>query len=199
MSFQKKQKKFPTNRNNPTDFFSSVALLLSVGAMIIVPSLSYCQNKTVSLHEITPFLGFYAPDRFETSMALGVRYYYQIDQRYSVGVILGFARSKQDFLRRTNTLNLLPGSDRVFYNGVRAAHTFLNGKVEPYALIHLGLTRLYDENSFTYGLGLGARVRLNPRVSFRYEFFNYIFSSGRGNNVWTNKNIEASLGFGYAF
>jgi hypothetical protein len=157
------------------------------------------QNKTATLHEISPFLGFYAPDRFETSMAFGVRYYYQIDPRYSVGVIIGFARSKQDFLRRTNNLNLLPGSDRVFYNGARATHTFLNGKVEPYALIHFGLTRLYDENSFTYGLGLGTKVTLNPKISFRYEFLDYIFSSGRSNNAWTNKNIEVSFGVGYSF
>jgi hypothetical protein len=156
------------------------------------------QNKTATLHEIAPFAGFYAPDRFETSMALGVRYYYQIDKRYSVGAIIGFARSKQDFLRRANGLNLLPGSDRVVYHGARAAYTFLNGKVEPYALMHLGLTRLYDENSFTYGFGIGTKMSLAPKVAFRYEFLNYIFSSGRNGNAWTNKNIEVSLGFGYS-
>jgi len=161
---------------------------------------AFAQTKppAPSIHEIAPFLGFYAPDRFETSMAFGVRYYYEIDQRYSVGLILGFARSKQDFLKRTNNLNLLPGSSRVVYNGARATHTFLIGKVEPYALLHLGLTRLYDQNSFTYGLGIGTKVRLNPKASFRYEFLNYIFSNGRSTNAWTNKNIEVSLGFGYA-
>jgi len=203
MRLQKQQINFSTDRNNATDKIKSVALFLSVGTFLfltsIITSTSYCQTKAISVHEITPFLGFYAPDRFETSMALGVRYYYQIDQRYSVGGIIGFARSKQDYLRRTNNLNLLPGSDRVFYNGARATHTFLNGKVEPYALIHLGLTRLYDENSFTYGFGLGAKVTLNPRVSCRYEFINYIFSSGRDLNNWTNKNLEVSLGFGYSF
>lgn len=161
---------------------------------------TFAQNKPTiaSVHELAPFLGFYAPDRFETSMALGVRYYYEIDQRYSVGLILGFARSKQDFLKRTNNLNLLPGSSRVVYNGARATHTFLNGKVEPYALLHLGLTRLYDQNSFTYGLGIGTKVRLNPKVVFRYEFLNYIFSNGRDSNSWTNKNIEIALGIGYS-
>jgi outer membrane beta-barrel protein len=156
------------------------------------------QSKTAALHEITPFAGFYAPDRFETSLTIGVRYYYQIDKRYSVGAIIGFARSKQDFLRRANGLNLLPGSDRVVYHGARATYTFLNGKVEPYALMHLGLTRLYDENSFTYGFGIGTKVSLNPKVALRYEFLNYIFSSGRNGNAWTNKNIEVSLGFGYS-
>jgi len=163
-------------------------------------SAAFGQNKpsVASIHEITPFIGFYAPDRFETSMAFGVRYYYEIDQRYSVGAIIGLARSKQDFLRRTLNANLLPGSTRVVYNGARATHTFLNGKVEPYALLHLGLTRLYDENSFTYGFGIGTRVSLTPKVSFRYEFINYIFASGRDRNNWTNKNIEVSLGFGYS-
>jgi hypothetical protein len=157
------------------------------------------QNQAPAVHEIMPFLGFYAPDRFEASMAYGVRYYYQIDQRYSVGVVVGFARSKQDFLRRSDNLNLLPGSDRVVYNGARATHTFLSGNVEPYVLLHLGLTRLYDENSFTYGLGIGTKVSLDPKISFRYEFLNYVFSSGRSDNAWTNKNIEVSLGFGYSF
>jgi len=160
-------------------------------------SMARSQNKAPSVHEIAPFLGIYAPDRFETAMAFGVRYYYHIDKRYSVGGIIGLANSKQDFLRRTNGLNLLPGSSRVFYHGARAAHAFLNGKVEPYAMLHLGLTRLYDENSFTYGLGLGTKVSLNPKVSLRYEFLHYIFSSGRDRNAWTNKNLEVSLALGY--
>jgi hypothetical protein len=192
---------FPTDRNNPADKIKSVGLFLSVAALfwltVLLPSAAYSQNKPASVHEIAPFLGFYAPDRFETSLAVGVRYHYHIDQRYSVGVIIGFASSKQDFVRRTNGLNLLPGSSRVFYHGARATHTFLKGKVEPYALLHLGLTRLYDENSFTYGLGVGTKVSINPKISFRYEFINYIFASGRDLNTWTNKNIEVALGFGY--
>lgn len=167
----------------------------------LIATTTFAQNKPAapSVHELSPFLGFYAPDRFETSLALGVRYYYEIDQRYSVGLILGFAQSKQDFLKRTNNLNLLPGSSRVVYNGARATYTFLNGKVEPYALLHLGLTRLYDQNSFTYGLGIGTKVRLNPKVALRYEFLNYIFANGRDSNSWTNKNIEIAFGFGYSF
>ncbi|MCG3118409.1 MAG: hypothetical protein ALAOOOJD_00609 [bacterium] len=196
MRFRRNVKIFPTVRRRAVVSLPAIGTFLFV--MFAMPSASHSQTKPASIHEITPFLGMYAPDRFETSVAIGVRYYYQIDKRYSVGGIVGFARAKQDFLRNTNGLNLLPGSNQVFYHGARATYAFLNGKVEPYGLAHLGLTRLYDENSFTFGWGIGTKVRLNPNVVLRYEFLNYIFSSGRDNNTWTNKNIEVSLGLGYS-
>jgi hypothetical protein len=159
---------------------------------------AHSQSGTFSVHEIAPFIGLYAPDRFETSTAFGVRYYYHIDKRYAVGVLIGFARAKQDFLRRTtNGLSLQAGSDRVFYHGARATHSFAAGKIEPYGIFHLGLTRLYDEQNFTYGFGIGTQVKINPKFSFRYEVLDYIFSSGRDRSAWTNKNIEVSLVLGY--
>ncbi len=173
-------------------------LLFTAIFMFLHLTAARSQTQAFSVHEIAPFLGFYAPDRFETSTAFGVRYYYHIDKRYSVGVLIGFARAKQDFLRRaTNGLSLQPGSDRVFYHGARATHSFATGKIEPYAIFHLGLTRLYDEQNFTYGFGIGTQVKINPKFSFRYEFLDYIFSSGRDRSAWTNKNIEVSLVLGY--
>jgi hypothetical protein len=155
------------------------------------------QNQPISVHEIAPFLGFYAPDRFETSTTFGLRYYYKIDNRFGIGAVLGFARAEQNFLRQVNGLTLQPGSDKVFYHGARATQSFPAGKVEPYLIFHLGLTRLYDENNFTFGFGLGTKISIHPKFSLRYEFQNYIFSSGRDQNSWTNKNLEVVILLGY--
>ena len=64
-------------------------------------------------------------------------------------------------------------------------------------VVHLGLTRFYGENSLTYGFGAGTKVAINQKFSFRYEFFNYIFSNGRDAAAWTNKNIEVAFMLGY--
>ncbi|MGH7456390.1 MAG: outer membrane beta-barrel protein, partial [bacterium] len=173
-------------------------LLFTAIFMFLHLTAARSQTQAFSVHEIAPFLGVYAPDRFETSTAFGARYYYHIDKRYTVGVLIGFARARQDFLRRaTSGLSLQPGSDRVFYHGARATYSFAAGKFVPYAMFHLGLTRLYDEQNFTYGFGIGTQVKINQKFSFRYEFLDYIFSSGRDRSAWTNKNIEVSLVLGY--
>jgi hypothetical protein len=194
-------KHFSLDIKNSVDFFSSIKFLSFVFLITVLPAtIAFCQTsqtKTFALHEIAPFVGFYAPDRYETSTAWGFRYYYQLDKRNAVGGIIGFARAKQDFLQRANGLSLQPGSNRVLYHGARATHAFSIGKIEPYGMFHLGLTRMYDENNFTYGFGLGTKIKLNPKFSFRYEFLNYIFSSGRDLSAWTNKNIEVSVVVGF--
>lgn len=154
-------------------------------------------RKTVT-HELAPCLGFYAPDRYETSLAYGIRYYYNIDRRFGVGAVLGIAHAKQTFVRRVlNNTSLQTGSDRVVYHGARATQSFPAGRIEPYLIFHIGLTRLYSQNSFTFGLGLGTKVMTKRNFSLRYEFSNYIFTSGRGNNAWTNKNLEMALMMGF--
>lgn len=155
------------------------------------------QARKAATHELAPYLGFYAPDRYETSLAYGVRYFYNIDRRFGVGAVLGFARAKQDFVRRVSNITLQSGSDRVVYHGARATQTFSNGKIEPYLIFHIGLTRLYSQNSFTFGLGLGTKVMTNRKFALRYEFNNYLFTSGRDNGAWTNKNLEMALVLGY--
>jgi hypothetical protein len=197
---KKLQRHFPTDLNNPTIFFSPAKFRALVFLMTILPAaIAFGQIKPFALHEIAPFIGFYAPDRYETSMAWGVRYYYQVDKRNAVGGILGLVHAKQDFLQRVNGLSLQLGLNRVFYHGARATHAFSTGKVEPYGIFHLGLTRMYDENNFTYGFGLGSKINLDPQFSLRYEFLNYVFSSGRDLSAWTNKNIEVSVVIGYCF
>lgn len=159
---------------------------------------SFSQAPSVSVHEIAPYLGFYAPDRFETSFNAGLRYFYSIDRRFGVGAVLGFARAQQDFIKRQlDGAALVAGSDRVVFHGARAVQYFPSGKVEPYLAFHLGLTRFYGENSLTYGFGAGTKVAITKKLSFRYEFFNYIFSNGRDAAAWTNKNIEVAFMLGY--
>ncbi len=155
------------------------------------------QRRFPPEHELAPFVGIYAPDRFETSIAFGVRYFYNLDRRTSFGAVLGFAHARQNFLRQASTVTLVPGSERVLYHGARAARTLFLGRVEPYIIGHIGLTKLYGQNSFTFGLGLGTRIFAQRKFALRYEFNNYIFSSGRGINKWTNKNIEISFMLGY--
>ncbi len=155
------------------------------------------QTRKIAAHELAPYFGFYAPDRYETSLAYGIRYFYNIDRRFGVGAVLGFARAKQDFVRRVSNITLQTGSDRVVYHGARATQSFPSGKIEPYLIFHVGLTRLYGQNSFTFGFGLGTKVMTKRNFSLRYEFNNYIFTSGRDNNAWTNKNLEMALALGY--
>lgn len=148
-------------------------------------------------HELAPFLGFYAPDRFETSLGYGVRYYYAIDERYEIGATLGFAKARQEYFNRLNSFAIDAGSDAVFYHGARLTRSFRLGQVSPYLIGHLGLTRLRDENDLTYGFGIGTKVIQNGSLSLRYEFMAYIFGSGRDLNAWTNKNVEIVVAVGY--
>lgn len=171
---------------------------LALVLMLLGMTTSFSQTRPQSVHEIAPYVGFYAPDRFETSFNAGVRYFYSIDRRFGVGAVLGFARAQQEFLKRQlDGAALVAGSDRVVFHGARAVQYFPSGKVEPYLAFHLGLTRFYGESSLTYGFGAGTKVALNQKFSFRYEFFNYLFSNGRDAAAWTNKNIEVAFMLGY--
>ena len=160
-------------------------------------SASAQQRRLMPEHELAPFIGVYAPDRFETSFAFGLRYFYNMDRRTSFGAVVGLARAQQSFLVRASGVAAVPGSDRVLFHGARACRTLMLGRIEPYALAHVGLTKLYDQNSFTFGLGLGTRIFARRKFALRYEFVNYLFSSGRGITKWTNKNIEVALLLGY--
>lgn len=174
-----------------------IATFASAHAQTQTRARAQTQTRKAAKHELAPTLGFYAPDRYETSLAYGIRYYYNIDRRFGVGAVLGFARAKQDFVRRVSNITLQTGSDRVVYHGARATQSFPAGKIEPYLVFHVGLTRLYSQNSFTFGFGLGTKVMTQRRFALRYEFNNYLFTSGRANNAWTNKNLEMALVLGY--
>lgn len=155
-------------------------------------------KKSARLHELAPFAGIYAPDRFETSLAFGVRYYYRINRVYAAGAVLGFAHAKQDYLRKTSNFVPVAGSDRVIYNGARLYRSFLiRTPVQPYLIFQLGLTHLLDENNLTFALGLGTRIMYSNNMSLRYEILAHLFRSGVDNTAWTNKNIEIAFAFGF--
>ena len=154
--------------------------------------------KKPKLHELAPYVGVYAPDRFETSLAFGVRYYYRISRFYAAGGVLGFAHARQSYLRKTSNFVPVAGSDRVLYNGVRLYRTLLlRTPVQPYLIAQLGLTRLLDENNLTVALGLGTRIMYSKNMNLRYEIVTHFFRTGVGNTAWTNKNIEIAFALGF--
>jgi len=148
-------------------------------------------------HEFAPFIGMYAPDRFETSISLGVRYYYKIDSRFGIGATFGIASAKQDYVEKVTRFRPDLGGDRVVYYSARMTQTFYNGAAEPYLVFGLGLTRQHDESNFTFSLGGGTRVRLSNKLSLRYELIDNIFSSGANETSYTANNLEVMVGVGF--
>jgi outer membrane beta-barrel protein len=148
-------------------------------------------------HELAPFIGMYAPDRFETSLSFGVRYHYRIDSRFGVGATFGIASAKQDYVEKVTRFRPDLGGDGVMYYTARMTQTFYNGATEPYMVIGLGLTRQHDESNFTFSLGGGTRVRLSSKLALRYELIDNIFSSGTNETSYTANNLEIIVGVGF--
>jgi outer membrane beta-barrel protein len=148
-------------------------------------------------HEIVPFIGMYAPDRFETSFSLGLRYFYRIDSRFGVGATFGIATAKQDYVEKVTRFRPDLGSDTVVYYTARMTQTFFAGPTEPYMIFGLGLTRQHDESNFTFSLGGGTRVRLTEKLVMRYELIDNIFSSGTNETSYTANNLEILVGVGF--
>lgn len=172
-------------------------LVITFMLLNTLPTFSQTKKKA-SQHELAPFVGVYAPDRFETSLAFGVRYYYQIDRVYTAGAVLGFASASQDYLRKTSNFVPVGGSEKVIFNAARLSRTLLiRTPVQPYLVAQLGLTRLHDENNLTIGLGLGTRVMYTNNLNLRYEIIAHIFRSGIDNTSWTNSNIEIAFALGF--
>ena len=149
-------------------------------------------------HEVVPFIGFYAPDRFETGLAYGVRYFYRIDARHTAGVLLGVSSAKQDFASKVNLARSTPGSDGVIYHAARLTRDIImRARVQPYISAQVGLTRIHEEHNMTFGFGVGNKIHYKRNLSVRYEVLAHFFKSGTNNTSWTNKNLEFSLGMGF--
>jgi len=149
------------------------------------------------VHELYPFLGLYAPDRFESSLALGIRYEHHFDDRLSLGASVGFAKAGQEFFQEAVGVAAEQGSATViFYNG-RVTHTFPMGAVIPYGVIGLGVTRQHSESNLTISLGIGTKIPIGRITYLRYEVNDYIFSSGEDNTSYTNHNLEFSVGISF--
>ncbi len=156
------------------------------------------KRKAPRLHEIAPFLGFYAPDRFETSFTYGARYYYRMSRKNSAGAVIGFAKAGQDFFRKSINLAPVAGSDRVIFHAVRFMRTMIvRSRIQPYITTQLGLTKMHDEYNMTLGLGLGTRVITKKKTTWRYEIISHFFRSGADVTSWTNKTIELAFALGF--
>ncbi len=172
----------------------NLLLLSHLVALGLCPSLA---AQPATDHEIFLFSGFYAPDRFQNSLALGLRYEHHFDERLAFGAALGFAKAGQDFFQQAGLAAPEQGSSTVIYYNGRVTHSHPFGAVIPYLVAGLGITRQHSESNLTFNIGLGTKFPIGRSTFLRYEINDYIFSSGQGNTSWTNNNLEISLGISF--
>jgi outer membrane beta-barrel protein len=149
------------------------------------------------VHELFPFLGLYAADRFQNSIALGVRYEHHFDARLSLGATLGFAKAGQDFFQKALGAAPEQGSSTVIFYSGRVTRIFPYRGVVPYGTLGLGVTRQHSESNLTLSLGAGTKFPIGARTYLRFEINDHIFKSGQGNTSWTNNNIEFATGISF--
>jgi outer membrane beta-barrel protein len=149
------------------------------------------------VHELFAFGGLYAPDRFQSSLCIGVSYEHHFDHRLSLGATIGFAKAGQDFFQKALGAAPEQGSSTViFYNG-RVTRAFPVGKVIPYGVVGLGVTRQHSESNLTFSLGIGTKFPIGEKTYLRYEINDHIFSSGQNNTSWINNNLEFAVGISF--
>ncbi len=171
---------------------------LFIVVLISLTSVSlFAQNKPSGMHELFPFTGFYAPDRFQNSLNLGVRYEYYFDDRLSMGAAIGFARAGQEYYQQVGLAAPEQGSSAVIYYNGRVTHSIPLGKVIPYAVVGLGVTRQHSESNLTFSIGIGTKFPIGKTTYLRYEISDHIFSSGNNETSWTNNNIELAVGVSF--
>lgn len=172
-------------------------LLFLMTGFVLFTSMNAAAQGGGRNHEFAPFIGMYAPDRFETALSFGARYYYKIDSRFGVGATFGISKAKQDYIEKVTRFRPDLGSDTVVYYTARMTQTFYTGATEPYMVFGLGLTRQHDESNFTFSIGCGTRVRLSNKLALRYELIDNIFSSGANETSYTANNLEILVGVGF--
>ncbi len=150
-----------------------------------------------SVHELYPFTGFYAPDRFQNSLNFGIRYEHHFDARLSLGATVGFAHAGQDYFQKVGLAAPEQGSSTVIYYSGRVTHTRPIGRVIPYGTVGLGVTRQHSESNLTFSVGIGTKFPIGKSTYLRYEINDHIFSSGQGNTSWLNNNIEFAVGISF--
>ncbi|MFQ5603760.1 MAG: outer membrane beta-barrel domain-containing protein [bacterium] len=148
-------------------------------------------------HELFPFVGFYAPDRFQNSLTLGVRYENHLDRRFAFGATVGFAKAGQDFFQKAVGAAAEQGSATVIFYDGRLTYAMRMNEVIPYGVFGLGVTRQHSESNLTLSLGVGIKFPAGEKSYWRFEINDHIFSSGQGNTSWTNNNLEISGGISF--
>lgn len=171
---------------------ASFSLLL----FLAISTAAFAQ-RSQPVHELFPYTGFYAPDRFENSLNLGIRYEYHFDRLLSFGATLGFANAGQDYVQELGLPAPEQGSSTVIYYSGRVTRTHPIGRVIPYATAGLGVTRQHSESNLTVSLGIGTKFPIGKTTYLRYEINDHIFSSGQDETSWTNNNIEFALGVSF--
>ncbi|MFQ5637935.1 MAG: outer membrane beta-barrel protein, partial [bacterium] len=161
------------------------------------PLLNTNAQPVSEVHELYPFMGVYAPDRFQNSFAVGIRYEHHVDNRLSLGATLGFAKAGQEFVQQALGAAPEQGSSAVIFYSGRVTHIFPFGRIIPYVVAGLGVTRQHSESNLTLSLGFGAKFPIGERTYLRYEFNDHIFTSGENNTAWTNNNLEFSAGISF--
>ncbi len=149
------------------------------------------------VHELFPFVGLYAPDRFQNSLTIGVRYEHHFDRNWSLGGTLGFAKAGQEFFQQALGAAPEQGSATVVFYSGRLTRTYFFRGIVPYGTLGLGVTRQHSESNLTVSLGLGAKFPVGRNSYLRFEFNDHIFRSGSGRTAWTNQNLEFSAGLSF--
>jgi outer membrane beta-barrel protein len=148
-------------------------------------------------HEMYLHTGFYAADRFQNSLNIGIAYDFHFASRFSMGASFGFARAGQEYIQKVLSAAPEQGSSAVIYYNGRITHSVPFGKIVPYSIIALGVTRQHSESNLTFSLGLGTKFPIGRTTYIRYEINDHIFSSGKDNTAWTNNNLEISIGVSF--
>lgn len=154
-------------------------------------------QQAKSEHELFPFIGFYAADRFQNSLTLGVTYEHHFDDRFALGGSVGIAKAGQNFIQKAGLAAPEQGSATVIYYNGRLTHSFPFGGVTPYAIVGFGVTRQHSESNLTFNLGVGTKFPIGRTTYLRYEINDFIFSSGQDNTSWTNNNLEFAFGVSF--
>ncbi len=154
-------------------------------------------QRTSQVHELFPFIGLYAPDRFQSSLTFGARYEYHIDSRFSFGATVGIAKAGQNFFQKIGGPAPEQGSSTVLYYSGRVTQAFPVGTVIPYGTVGLGIVRQHSDSNLAFSLGIGTKIPFGETTFIRWEMNDHIFTSGQGNTSWTNNNLEFSVGLSF--
>ena len=76
----------------------------SIVAAVFMSLSLYCPvyaQRISQVHELFPFIGLYAPDRFQSSVTFGARYEYHIDPRFSFGATVVSQKQGRVFFRKS--------------------------------------------------------------------------------------------------
>lgn len=156
------------------------------------------QPKAPSRHELFPFAGVYAPDRFQSSVNIGFRYDYHFADHLALGASVGFAKAGQTFFQQVGIAAPEQGSANVLYYNGRISFYRAFGRAIAYLVGGVGVTRQHSESNLTGSIGVGTKFPVGRIIYLRYEVNDHIFRSGKDATAWTNNNLEVAVGLSFS-